>query len=183
MKKILSEYNDTLNMLNDRMKNIEAQVMERIPYAMDDSQNVAAQRYQIFRHENNDNLRLNELQNVHRNECVKHNEMIDQVNNIDRKINILQSYKEENELELRQSVDGLKYELRVVREELKTLEREKYSIANKLKSIEDKYNEAKESFKNAEEVLTYTNRMIVNNSKSRISADSEFMRYSNGRES
>lgn len=183
MKKILAEYNDTLTKLNNRMNNIENQVMQRMSHNMSDSQNIDVQKYQDFRHENNDKLRLTELQNLHKNECENYNQIVNQVNKIDQKITILQSYKEENELELRQSVDGLKYELRVVREELKTLEREKYSIANKLKSIEDKYNEAKESFKNAEQVLTYTNRIILNNSKSRISADSEFMRYSNGRES
>lgn len=78
------------------------------------------------------------------------------------KVQLLQEYKERSEQQLKQSVDELKYEFRVVREKLKIFEREKLNISNKLISIESKYNEAKENFKNAEEVLTSTTRMMIN---------------------
>jgi hypothetical protein len=179
IKKLLSEYIDTLAKQTYKMKIIEGRIKEQIQSNLGESAGNDMQKYQKY--SNNDHHRLTKIQNIHGNECDKHNELIIQVNSIDQKINILQVFKEENELELRHSVDGLKNGIRIVREELKILEREKYSIALKLKSIEDKYNEAKESFKNAEEGLTYTNRLIVSNS--RASIDSELGRSSNGRAS
>jgi ribosomal protein L29 len=100
------------------------------------------------------------------------------------KIKLLQEFKEQTEVELRQSVDELKHELFAVREELKSLKKEKYWISDKLKGIEDRYKEAKDSFKNAEEVLTYTNRMLINqNNSMRASLGSEWSRYLKTQES
>ena len=96
------------------------------------------------------------------------------------KIQLFQEFKERSEIQLRQSVDELKYELRAVREELKTLEKEKYNIANKLASIESKYNEAKDSFKNAEEVLASTNRMIINCSMREGNTSETLKNYESG---
>lgn len=122
-----------------------------------------------------------ELQLQHKKACNIYDSILNDISQIDQKIDLLQNFKEQNEIELRQSVDGLKYELRAVREELKTLEKEKYTIAGKVKTIEEKYKEAKESFKNVEEVLTYTNRMIIHNDSQLSSQGSRLQTHSNPR--
>lgn len=182
LKRLLEEHRGNEKLLEDKLQRVESQIRMRLRYKSNSASSLHNEHYQIepeseeYFQEGNDNLKELELQ--YKQAWILQQAAFQELSQVEQKMQLLQSFKEQNEIELRQSVDGLKHELRAVREELKTLEKEKQSIAGKLMSIESKYNEAKESFKNAEEVLSYTNRLIIHNNNSvRASMASDGSRY------
>jgi len=183
-KKIFNEHANYFKELKSRSKKLELQIRMKVQSKRMSVGSLQNEHYQIDPEDNHyfkdsSSSDLNHLRNEHKKAFEAYSSVIEEIERCDDKIRLLENFKEQNEIDLRQSVDGLKFELKAVREELKTLEKEKVTISSKLKGIEYKYNEAKESFKNAEDVLTHTNRMIVDNHNNslRASVGSEWSKY------